>query len=273
MKKAVSFVIIIMVMSALLVPAAYTMEEEESPVRVFVNLKELLLEVPPRVIDEQLIVPARPFLEALGAGINWDAENKTVTVTREGSMAVLQLNENYVEVDGEKREIEAPATITGGVTMVPMSFLSRFMGLDVHWDSSEKVIEVISSDFVPFVKLTGEENAELAPPMQQWVERLRGEPGMRSRMDGGFLYILATYGPKPTGGYEVEIISISRREGAFRVEVEYRQPGLEHSVLQVFSRPYDLVRVDLSGEEKPAYIAYHTSGLEEEIVPFIGTIE
>jgi len=45
------------------------------------NGRQVALEVPPRIEDGRLLVPLRFFAEALGAGVVWEAETRTVRIT------------------------------------------------------------------------------------------------------------------------------------------------------------------------------------------------
>lgn len=50
-------------------------------VRLLVNGKEVVSDVPPQIIDGRTLVPARALAEALGATVTWDAEKRAVVVT------------------------------------------------------------------------------------------------------------------------------------------------------------------------------------------------
>ena len=52
-----------------------------SPIKLIVNGVEVFSDVPPQIIDGRTMIPARPLAEALGAKVEWDAENNAVVVT------------------------------------------------------------------------------------------------------------------------------------------------------------------------------------------------
>jgi hypothetical protein len=52
-----------------------------SPIKLIVNGAEVVSDVPPQIIDGHTMIPARPLAEALGAKVEWDAENYAVVVT------------------------------------------------------------------------------------------------------------------------------------------------------------------------------------------------
>lgn len=60
----------------------------EDLVRLVVNGKEISFpEAPPTIINNRVMVPARPLAEALGAQVGWDAESRTVIVTQKAAEA------------------------------------------------------------------------------------------------------------------------------------------------------------------------------------------
>ncbi len=52
-----------------------------SPVRLFVDGREMKLDVPAQTVDGRTLVPVRWVGEALGAGVSWDSEGNSVHIT------------------------------------------------------------------------------------------------------------------------------------------------------------------------------------------------
>ncbi len=46
-----------------------------------VNAQEITLDVPPQIVDDRTLVPARAVAESFGADVAWDGETRTVTIT------------------------------------------------------------------------------------------------------------------------------------------------------------------------------------------------
>lgn len=54
----------------------------ESPVRLVVNGQEISFpDAPPQMLNNRVMVPARPLAEALGGKVTWNAETRSVIVT------------------------------------------------------------------------------------------------------------------------------------------------------------------------------------------------
>ena len=61
------------------------------------------------------------------------------------------------------------------------------------------------------------------------------------------LYILVTYGLKPTGGYVVEITNAEITDDRVIVSANFRVPGEDEMVTEALTYPYDLAVIDNPG--------------------------
>lgn len=98
------------------------------------------LDVPPFIENGRTLVPFRFIGEALGASVNWIAEEKK---------AIYELNEVKVEiiignktayVNGKPITLEVPPKISNGRTFVPLRFVSEALGASVIWEAETKRI-------------------------------------------------------------------------------------------------------------------------------------
>jgi len=58
-----------------------TMAIANVPIKLIVNGREVVSDVPPQIISGRTMIPARPLAEALGADVKWDEANYAVVVT------------------------------------------------------------------------------------------------------------------------------------------------------------------------------------------------
>lgn len=58
------------------------------------------------------------------------------------------------------------------------------------------------------------------------------------------LYLLVTYGVRPTGGYSVKITDVAEKEEELVVTAEFTEPGEDEPVTQALTRPYDLKEME-----------------------------
>lgn len=82
----------------------------------------------------------------------------------------------------------------------------------------------------------------------------------------GILYLLVTYGEKPTGGYNVEITGISEEENKLVVTANFTEPGEDDMVTEAFTYPYDLVAI----EDPGLPVLYIAAGAENYLPTLYG---
>ncbi len=116
------------------------------------TLSDLPLE--PIIFNDRALVPVREIFEELGADVDYNTEDKSITVSYEKKIVELQIGSSSAKVDGKKQEIPdgvAPKLIAkwgeSAKTMVPVRFISENIGLDVEFDSEKGHIDV--SDLKP----------------------------------------------------------------------------------------------------------------------------
>ncbi len=100
---------------------------------VFVDGKRLYLDVPPVIEQGRTLVPLRKIFERLGAGIDWNEENKTVLATKGEQTIELTMGQASCLVNGKKVQLDVPAKIINGRTMVPMRFVGETLGAKVNY--------------------------------------------------------------------------------------------------------------------------------------------
>jgi len=105
-------------------------------------------DVPPLIVASRTLIPARAFFEALGATVDWDAENRIVTVQNDGSTVELVIDSSVAKVEGKAKILEVPAMIIDhdqdgdGSTMVPLRFVSEGLGAEVSWNESTRTANI-----------------------------------------------------------------------------------------------------------------------------------
>ncbi|MEW5921410.1 MAG: stalk domain-containing protein [Bacillota bacterium] len=224
-------------------------------VRVLFDGEEISFRVAPQFYNNRLIVPVRPLLEALGTQVAWDQEKNVLSTVWDGKNVVVHINQSMIEINGNIVEADTPAVIVGGATMMPLRAVSELFGLKVKWDRENNVVEVESSNYIPFQRVKG--NDDLPTVVRQWVDVSMPEKVNRTMELENRLYVLSSLGWKPTGGYDVKIIKIVRENTSFRVNVESREPLPGQATIQVISHPYDLVCLDLKVVGRPSTIIFH----------------
>lgn len=257
---------IVLLILLLLSPASFALADSVQKVKIFVNQRELNLSICPQIYDGHLTVPMRSFLEAFGAEVNWDSKTNMVTIRRAEKTVVLGVDHYYTGTDGESVQLSVPVQIYKGVAMVPLDFLAEFLGLNVHWNREQRVVELDSPNFIFLERFPGKGKDCLPEWIQQWVESAGDHLDLQYRVKDNKLYLLSTFGEKVTSGYDVRISSITRHEDNLIVEVKYNDSS-SLPTIQVITRPYDLVYIDLDTLDKsagrPASLIFKIRGLKD----------
>ncbi|SDE12313.1 Copper amine oxidase N-terminal domain-containing protein [Paenibacillus sp. UNCCL117] len=104
-------------------------------VLLYVNGEEPVMEVHPFIREGSTLVPFRAIAEALKAEVSWNAEERSVTVTRDGITVKLFIDSTTAYVNGKEVTLEVAASITEGNTVVPVRFISESLKAVVEWES------------------------------------------------------------------------------------------------------------------------------------------
>src|SRR5665648_213448 len=114
-----------------------------------VNVPTAEKDVPPLIVSSRTLIPARAFFEAMGATVDWDAENRIVTVQNDGSTVELVIDSPVAKVEGKAKILEVPAMIIvhdedgNGSTMVPLRFVSEGLGAEVSWIEATRTANIV----------------------------------------------------------------------------------------------------------------------------------
>lgn len=87
-------------------------------------------------------VPVRKVSEILGYKVDWDEEERKVTISNEDTVIELWGEQSKVVVNGVEGTIEAPPFFYKYRTFVPVRFVAETMGEEVNWDNVNKIVFV-----------------------------------------------------------------------------------------------------------------------------------
>lgn len=106
-------------------------------------------DVSPCIVNNRTLIPARALFEELGAKVSWDAANRKVTILYKNDSIVLTIDNRTAMVNGEKREMDVPATILQDRTMIPVRFVAENLGFKVEWDANAYVVSITTPNQTP----------------------------------------------------------------------------------------------------------------------------
>ena len=99
-------------------------------------------DVAPIIRNDRTMLPIRLIAEALGAKVDWDAENRVVTITRSKTVIKIIIDSKIAIVNGNESELDSPAFIENDRTFMPIRFVSEKLGAKVEWIGESKQVVI-----------------------------------------------------------------------------------------------------------------------------------
>lgn len=139
--------ILLMVVLAMPILAATT------NIRVVVNGEKIVFPDAKPYMDSnsRILIPVRFVSEKLGAEVDWDIANQTVTIADSTHTATLVIGKKQMTINGETKTLDTAASVENSRTYVPIRFVSEALGATVEWDSKGKSV-YINTNGQPIVK-------------------------------------------------------------------------------------------------------------------------
>ena len=135
----------------ILVPPVSVMAQKS--VSVTINNEKVVFEDAAPFIDSnnRTLVPIRFISEELGAQVEWDQANQTVTIIKEQMKVNLTVGQKTMIVSGKTKTMDTTPTMKEGRLFVPVKYIGELLNVDVEWLSKENTVAItpgIASDAV-----------------------------------------------------------------------------------------------------------------------------
>ncbi len=141
---------------------------EELIPTVVINGQTLDTDVDPIIDSGRILVPIRAICEAMGAEVEWQGDENTVSAVRNGSRVSFVLGQTEAFKDGESIEMDVVPRVEDETVLVPLRFISQALGAEVDWneDTSEAIINFDDEDTGPAAEAEAEiyDQAEIYGP-------------------------------------------------------------------------------------------------------------
>ncbi|ONI37691.1 hypothetical protein AN639_00740 [Candidatus Epulonipiscium fishelsonii] len=121
-------------------------EYKEESISLYMDGKQIKTSsMPPILLKGITLVPVREVFEALGASVEWQAEQNQTTITYNDTSIVLQENNPQAQINGELFQLPISTKIINNKAMVPLRFISEHMGFLVDWNSDLRHINITTN--------------------------------------------------------------------------------------------------------------------------------
>jgi hypothetical protein len=102
----------------------------------------------PIIVDGRTLVPIRDVFEAIGFNVNWHSDTSTVTLDDGFFVVTIQIGASFFSVisnnDSVIYQLDVPAQIVNGRTMLPLRAVLESVGYYLDWDNITKTIIITS---------------------------------------------------------------------------------------------------------------------------------
>jgi len=116
----------------------------------------------PIMVNSRVLVPVGGVFQALGFTPSWNGTTRTATLTRDDYTVVLTVGSANFTINGANHELDVPAQLISGRTMVPIGPILRGVGYELDWVGSTRTVVITTgTDTTPPVD-PAEAEAQLA---------------------------------------------------------------------------------------------------------------
>lgn len=106
-----------------------------------VDGKVVKTDVAPVIENGRTLIPVRAVFEDLGAKVEWNNTARSVKINYSDTVITLYVDKTSVKVNQKNKELDVPAKIINGRTMIPVRFVATELGMTVDWvDSTSTVV-------------------------------------------------------------------------------------------------------------------------------------
>jgi len=104
----------------------------------------------PIMVNSRVLVPVGGVFEALGFTPSWNGTTRTATLTRDDYTVVLTVGSANFTINGASHELDVPAQLISGRTMVPIGPILRGVGYELDWVGSTRTVVITTGAETPW---------------------------------------------------------------------------------------------------------------------------
>jgi len=125
------------------VAALYLCVPARAAIQVAVNDRLMSFrDVQPQEINGRVFIPLRDVAEALNAQVTWNEATQTVNGMRAGKTFSLPIGSHNAMIGDRTVQLDEPARLSYGRTMVPLRFAAEALGADVSWHPADQRVAI-----------------------------------------------------------------------------------------------------------------------------------
>lgn len=123
--------------------------DSDSPsVTVSVNDTILEFDVAPVIEDGRTLIPIRAVSEQLDYDVAWDSTSSRVEIKNNDDTLELFVGKRQYLKNGVEKQMDVPAAVTNGRTLVPLRLIAEELGCTVRWLPERYTAEIVKYETV-----------------------------------------------------------------------------------------------------------------------------
>ena len=96
----------------------------------------------PVMIDNRTMIPMRALAELMGATVDWNNDERKITIVRAGTTVEMYVDNETAYVDGKAIEMDVAPIIINSRTRIPARYISEFLDQTVEWIPGRREVAV-----------------------------------------------------------------------------------------------------------------------------------
>ncbi|MDO9535663.1 MAG: copper amine oxidase N-terminal domain-containing protein [Bacillota bacterium] len=113
-------------------PPAFVKEKHELKIKL--RGMPFVTELPPVLKGGRMLIPLRAISNGLKATVDWDADERKITITKGDVEVIIYLGEMTYYVNGEEMQFDVGPDLINNRTFVPLRFIAEALGAKVDYD-------------------------------------------------------------------------------------------------------------------------------------------
>jgi iron complex transport system substrate-binding protein len=150
--RLLPLLVLFLFLAAFISPAQIFIPESQAQtasINVFIDGAPLVMDTPPIIDQGRTLVPLRAIFEALGAEVNWNGANQSITASKDDLSLYLQIGSRNAVKNGVPVMLDVPPQIVNSRTLVPLRFVGETLGADVDWEGTTRTVLIVSKAAAP----------------------------------------------------------------------------------------------------------------------------
>lgn len=138
------FGIVLIILIFIIISASYVLADEIL-LEIVIDGWPIYSDEPPIISSSnRVLVPIRVLTENLGYEVEWDEQNKTVSILKDDLVISFKIGIQKMWINGVEKVIDVKPIVKNGRTYLPVRVVSEAIGCEVSWDGQSKSVIVIT---------------------------------------------------------------------------------------------------------------------------------